>query len=81
MEEGRIWIAVDEYAEFVREKAFLEMVMRAIYVGADISFDGEGLRLDAFKLAEFLKVADSVRFQTVYKTLKAEKDKEEETNE
>ena len=78
MEESRICLPVSEYTELIRKETFLDMLMRAIYVGSDLSWNGKGLAIDRSRVVEFLEVADSERYQQILETLKAEKDAKKE---
>lgn len=76
-----VYIPVEEFTEYVKKAEMLDNVMRAVYVGADLSWNKKELCLNRDSLNDYLCVADSRRYWDVYNALKAEVEKEDEKNE
>lgn len=81
MEENRVVVVNgSEYKELLQKSQMLDMLFRAIYVGAALNWNGKSLSFDKGRLVEFLEVADHERFTAVYEKLKAEKAEKEAEN-
>lgn len=79
VQPAMVTIEQDRFIELINEEQMLDMLFRAIYVGADLSWNKNGLSLDKGRLSEFLEIADHERFTAVYKKLKAEDEEEKNT--
>lgn len=72
VQPAMVTIEQDRFIELINEEQMLDMLLRAIYVGADLTWNKKGISFDKDRLAEFLEVADYERYTAIYTKLKAE---------
>lgn len=73
MEEFTVCLTQGKYNELIEKAQIADMLFRAIYVGSELSYGGDKIRIDSDRLNTFLSIADSGRYQQVLADLQAEK--------